>query len=399
MILRLPEKRIILPNRQRGFIVPHPVGFMGAQVGGAGAVGSVEKVTLTLSTAETTKSQDLSKGQDWSQCVPWRSTCATVSAVLSNQSKRMVECEVYDNAGTAAVRVTRDASTNIALEVHVFVVEFNSDIAIQKLPFTITGASSSDTVTCSAVDQSKAFAIAHARFSTDETALGKSAFKVLFTSNTQVRIERDFSSPSGEANGFIYVVEDTTDNHFTVQTVAGSHQALGDFDKSITAVDTGATMVLSSCALTQDGPDTFDGHYTARLLDADTVRFTIRGRINFGGSNRDMHAFVVEWIDGTTVQRGLLERTSNTTSGLTNNDITLGVAVDEDFSIAHAVGNDLSGFTALQRAVSAQSGGHVEGQTAVLFDNSGAEVRLRFFNSTQSIQEDISWEVAQFAAG
>ena len=69
-------------------------------------VKSVEKVLVTLDAAAEPVTEDLTKGQDETQCVPFDSAYWATASDQSSNDELHYEVQIIDNAGTAAVKVS-----------------------------------------------------------------------------------------------------------------------------------------------------------------------------------------------------------------------------------------------------------------------------------------------------
>ncbi len=120
------------PWRVRGFVFLVLL-FSGTAFGGG--VVSVERLDLTLTDdLDTTVSVNLTKGQDVTNCVPFatrQKTSVTSNANSDDYTAPAVDVEMFDNARTAAVRVTRSNAIDES-RVTVSVVEFDSDVNVQQ---------------------------------------------------------------------------------------------------------------------------------------------------------------------------------------------------------------------------------------------------------------------------
>ena len=316
-----------------------PLGVLEQQpVPPPGCVVSIEKVSAYLNASSTTVSVDLTKGQDYSKCIPILATRGYHSgSSLSNAVYWAVGAELWDNSGTPAIRFTRGTITaDVQKWMVCYVIEFNDDITVQQIPITISGTLITKNVACSTVDQSRAFAFT-SFYSTNWSYPPDGEFRVYFTSDTNVQLDRGLSR-AGALTGYVYVVEDVSTAapyHFNVQNLTGSSGTTinNTIDLTIpTPVDFGSTMLVSSmCSSSSITATTNNLNIDFHLVDEDTVQL----RTLIGPYDKDYSVFVVEWTDGTSVQRGFFSENYTTAAAAHSTNIALGTAVDTDKSFGH----------------------------------------------------------------
>lgn len=290
--------------------------------GSGGAVVSIEAVELNLMTG-TSHTINLTKGQNEAQCVPF---------IFARQSGDyggtydgryyMLDVEVIDNAGTAAVRISRQVSGNNNY-VYGYIVEFNSDISVQQVAFS---GYPNATANITAVDLSKAFVMAYAKCTSTTISFKSWLVRAVFNSTTQVGLIRE-ATPNATISGHVYVVEDISGNHFDVQTVDQTYSVAGNNDATLTSVDTATSMVVSSIGMDatyNDVPETW--------LENGT---TLRTYLPLSTSLK-VTAFVVTWKDGTSVQHVHDSKTTGTASAVVTTNKTI-TSVDLTKSIAFPV--------------------------------------------------------------
>jgi hypothetical protein len=286
---------------------------------------SVERVDLTIANGNTANQSDLSLGQDDSKCVPFATFQhnATSNGSSDNFTANMAEVEIYDNAGTAAVRITRTATTD-PLVYTIYVVEFDSDVTVQRGEVnTISGTGTNVTVT--SVDQTKTFALFYyKRESGDADAFDSASVRAYFTADNTLRLNRS-SSADGTFSGWWYVVEDDASN-WDVESGSISLTGTSATD-TISAVTTAKTFVVASQESTQIDDDAATGSARVDLQSTTLVR-AIRNASD--ASTITVSHFAVEFASGgdENVYRGLMSFT--TESQLTGSH----TAVDSDVSCA-----------------------------------------------------------------
>jgi hypothetical protein len=290
----------------------------------AGVV-SVERVDLTIADAGTTDTADLTKGQDEAKCVPFATFQhnADANGDSDNYSANMAEVEIWDNAGTAAVRITRTGTAD-PLVYTIYVVEFGSDINVQRGTVnSITGTGTDVTIT--SIDQTKAFALFYYnRNGGDLDAHDSAAVRSHFTADTTLRLNRG-SGADGDFSGFWYVVEDTGSN-FDVEagTVALSASQTSN-TATISAVTMAKTFIVASMETDQTDDDVNSGTMYCDLQSTTLVR----ARRNTAAATITVSFFAIEFSGGENVYRGELA------FGTADTQLTAShTAVDPDFAMA-----------------------------------------------------------------
>lgn len=375
-----------------------PIGVLQQQVasgggGGGGCVVSVEKIVIDFAGA-LTKTVNLTKGQDETQSVPFYSIRADQTWNVDEVAVHMVQIDIIDNAGTPAVKIDRKANPP-DLQVIIYVVEFNSDISIQRITHTsITGTLQTWTASCTAVDQTKAFLL-YSAMPTSAAAgddINDAFIRVKFNSNTEIGIARDYGTPGMAITGLVWVIEDTSGNHFDVQAVSENFTSASQtVDKTISSVDMSTTMIIStqSCNnIEAIGSRLDDSRTQTYLLDSTNVR------IKNGINQHYVEVFVVTWKDGTSVQRGIKSGTVGTSNSLQSTAVSI-TTVDYDFSIAISTWHCSHGWCAWP-----VSGPHSMERCMkwmVDLDSDGAGFNLRVWEAAVEIAWELPWEVVEFA--
>lgn len=359
----------------------------------SGAVGSVEHITATF-TSETSQTINLTQGQDYTRCVPFMTYRHLGSgAVDPNTIARAFRIDMIDNGGTPAVVIDRGGNTQ-SFEVSVYVVEFNEDIRVQKVawedatPDDWTARSYSIPET---VDLTKTFIVSTMRTNGAEgNDICDIMARAYFTDADTLTIYRAGNFMNMPALGIAYIVEDLTDDHFTVQTVTAWTAATGNLDYPITAVDPAATMLVSTCLTDEAAGNSQYAAPSVYLLDEDTVRVVQW----YGSRNRSWYVFVVEWHDGTSVQRGSYEyEYTGTPPATKTEEAALSPSVDTSKSMAH-----LTMHCPLFGIVESHSFDESQlGVTAVIREG-GAYVDLARRWTVIDITVHADWEVVTFPA-
>lgn len=352
-------------------------------------VRSVEQVDITIGEA-TTATTNLTKGQNYAKCVPFITARDGGPGYLDGMNYACINCEVYDNGGTAAVRVQRNTNHGASdFEVTVFVVEFGDDISVQKISHG--GAGTSWTAACTAVNQNHAFVLAYGRCDGTHDDNDDKHVKVEFNSDTELGFSRYASD--GTYTGFAYIIEDATEGaHFSVQTVSdtSANSGVANKDKTLsTAVDMDTTMLLVSFRVDSGSASATYAAFAPRLHNATTVRLAHQN--TSGTDDLDVHGFVVEWVDGTTVQRGVFNETSGTSAGTENKDITI-AEVDLARTIARPVRHNTGPLW------SGSSASGAEDEVLYRFQlTSTTNLRLQKQNTSTAAPNYVPWEVIEFA--
>ncbi len=358
----------------------------------ARAVVSVEHVTVSFASTDVTQTVNLTMGQDESQCVPFAS--ARNSATLSTFSQLDltqigVSVEVYNNGGTAALRLQRITHGSRSIVVKVEVVEFSSGVTVQRGTSSYTTLLTG-TASITAVDLSKAFLVFTARGSASASRAPKDAFvRGQFNSTTQLGFDRnnDVSAPADDVTVWYYVVEDTDGALFDVQTVSISQgSGVTTTNTTISSVDMSASIVVASAngAAASAGLNSEGYSYLQSATNVRTIRTN-------STTNTDDHvAYVIEFLDGTTVQRGI--RTTNTgTAGDADRSETVAITtVDTTKSIAK--------WTECSRTV--RSGRNViyngSNVHSLEITAGGASITIAYRGSGTASEVEAAWEVVTF---
>lgn len=265
-----------------------------------GAVVSVEQVRKSIG-GVTTVTQALTKSQNVDQCVVFVSMRPAGSSD-SRLGYRLARCDVYDNAGTPTLRVTKQA-TAYTVEVVATVVEFVTNVRIQKITWS-TPSSTSTSWTASiptAVDQSKAFLLtSYQNLNTGSYKAAEAyAVRARFTDDDEITFSRE-NTPVHGMGGFTWVVEDisSSNKYFSVQQRNISYASSTQTDDTLgSTVDVDKAMLIGSHS---DPDPSYYGHWaciTSELTDGDTLRIK-RTTSNTGGNAT---IFVVEWQNETNI--------------------------------------------------------------------------------------------------
>lgn len=362
--------------------------------GGGGTVVSVEQVTVAMSGTSTTVA--LTKSQDATQCVPFASV-HTKQASSPTSTTHNIQVDVWDDAGTPKITLTRWGSTH-ACTVIVQVVEFVSDISVQKISFvTATSTTTSWTETVTAVDQGKTFVV----LSTIDGELGgldshEGMIRTSWDSDTILRFDRGPSVGGGNDKiaGLAYLVEDTTGDYFTVTEYLTTTTGVTT-NQAITAVAAlNKTWLVTNGEINQTtgGSGPYRSAYVAFLTSTTNIRFNNW----YTGTTHTIKVYVVQFLEGTTVQTG----TKDIAGDGTDSDKTWAqsiTTVDPDASIA-MFGN-YSAWLSQLPCTTNSSWQWVPGVNSVELDSDGEGITGRFRSDTNSPTFRVRWQVIEFDAG
>lgn len=273
--------------------------------GATSAVISVEYVEFA-SVADSggliTQTANLTKSQDETQCVPFLSQHdnADTPNDADVMGDRLTRIEMYDNAGTPAVRLTQ-AEADGTTTYGIYVVEFDPTyVNVQQIDFTGSSGTTIN-IACTAVDLSKTWAVAYAR-SSGTGALDDwdhIAHKTHFTSTTQLRLTRAVGT-SLYAIGTAYIMEDVDGGVWDVASYNVTNTGTsGTFDQTITSVDRTRTFVFGTAH--SNRANYYPGVISFWMPNDTTVR-CVRHDTSFS-TTLDAEVFVVQLADGVgTVQ-------------------------------------------------------------------------------------------------
>jgi hypothetical protein len=340
--------------------------ILGGQAPGP-IVKSVERVTIDWDATSEPVTQNLSKSQTYTQCVPF--------------------C-------TPAVRVTASGKSSANdHRIEVYVVEFDSTITVQQVDADITDTNGSANITISDVGaQTKAFFLYSYQY-THGSAQDRPDYACVRpiwngASTTSVTIER--TGTTGTIDGMLYVVS-CESNEFSVQhrdiSIAATDELTND---TITGIPMGSTFLLTHFRSSEAEDDPLDWSFVADLSTTTNVR--VRRSIA-GASNAaaNVGVQVVTALGGEwAVQRGDLVTTSSLSQA------TVISAVDRARSMVKT-GTHEAGLNSL---------GTSDLAAGTIIDEVGPSAYLSSNNTITWVRESVSetgntipWEVIQFQAG
>jgi len=249
----------------------------------AGIVKTVEKVTITLDNASEPVTQNLSKGQDETQCVPWHSAYWAENPNVKSSDRITYKIQLINNAGTAAVKVIADLRTDTEDQIiEIFVVEFDSTINVQQIAvtdFDDAVATKNVTITSVGAAISEAFIIYSHDMGTgmiagEEGDWDNHSVEASLTTPTNVELSRQNTGSDGDANGFLYVV-DCDSAEFIVEHKNFSRGTNTDLvhEETISATVLADTFLIHSFESNANDPDIEDNSWIVDLKDTTTLRF------------------------------------------------------------------------------------------------------------------------------
>ncbi len=233
-----------------------------------GIVKSVEECFIPIAGGLTIVDYSLTKGQDYTNCVPfasWRQPGV-------NNDPREFLLDVIMQSGPQ-VRLQRH-QTGIALEAVVYVVEFEpSKVKVQQGIWEIVNSAYTDTVTLGdTIDKSSSAMIAYNRYNAGEVP-GYFQCGRYIKSNTQVEFQR-WHNPTTVCYGHYYVFE-ALNGEFSVSHYDTGNFATGAawYDMSIVSVDTVRTFIIGWGMNSNTSWAMEENSFIVRLKDSVTVGF------------------------------------------------------------------------------------------------------------------------------
>jgi len=370
---------------------------VGTQVPSAAV--SVELVEVTIAAGSSlTATVALTKSQNAAQCAPFYGGHypSTVTDAQSNYSdQNQVDVDIWDDAGTAKVTVTRRAASSAAaIKMVVYVVEFVVGVRVQKI---YTSAASSAqltwTETISAIDQARTFVI----YSQRDNEIGglyahESMLQTSWDSDTVIRFTRETGTGMDMVKATVWIVEDVSSSgeYFTVTRYTHSSNALTS-NKTITAVAAmNKTMIIADWSV--------PGSYTqAHYVNMD-VQLTSTTNLQFYRETTNVSnsctIYVVEWQNVTTVQRGLKTYTPAVSSDTLQTWTQSITAVDDTASIVKKTTNRYRQWS----NVPSQTWYQIPAMNSIKLDAGGAGITGTYHGNSSATQQphDVCWEVIQF---
>jgi hypothetical protein len=356
-------------------------------------IKSVERITIDWDAASEPVTQNLSKSQTYTKCVPFFTKRLVSGSLTDDWRERTMKVEMIDNAGTPAVRVSASGKSSANdHRIEVYVVEFETLITVQQIDGDITDTNSSANITIANVtSQSSAFFLYSYQY-THGSAQDRADYGCVRpiwngASTTSVTIER--TGTTGAIDGMLYVVS-CSNSEFSVQhrdiSVSATDELTND---TITAVPAHTSFLLTHFRSSEAEDDPLDWSFVADLSSTTNVRVrrSIAGASNAAGN---VGVQVVTALGGQwAVQRGDFTTTSNLT------ETTVFSAVDLARSIVKT-GTHEAGLNSL---------GTSDLTAGTIVDEVGPAAYLSANNTITWTRESVSetgntipWEVIQFLA-
>jgi hypothetical protein len=357
-------------------------------------VKSVERVTIDWDATSEPVTQNLSKNQAETQCVPFFTKRLVSGSLTDDFRERTMKVEMIDNGGTPAVRVSASGKTSANdHRIEVYVVEFESTITVQQVDADIADTNGSANITISDVGaQTSAFFLYSYQY-THASAQDRPDYACVRpiwngASTTSVTIER--TGTTGAIDGMLYVVS-CASSEFSVQhrdiSVAATDELTND---TITAVPMATSFLLTHFRSSEAEDDPLDWSFVADLSTTTNVRVrrSIAGASNATGN---VGVQVVTALGGEwSVLRGDL----TTTSSLSQTTVISAVDLTRAFV---KTGTHEAGLNSL---------GTSDLAAGTIIDEVGPSAYLSANNTITWTRESVSetgntipWEVIQFSAG
>jgi len=288
-----------------------------------GVVKSVEFIWLDLN-GLTSKSANLTKGQDINNCVPFVTQRQMTSGRYYPDEWM---CDVYFSAGPIITAEHTDTASRIYL--HIYVVEFDPNkVRVQQNSFNIPNNSGvTDTLPFALIDRDRAALVIEYRMSsgapTESQYWALGAY--LHTNKTDIVFTRNAGGGSTLA-GHYYVFE-SLDGTFTTQHFTMVMNATNYDDQTITTVDLNKSWIATcSQKSTRNHAAPSDTFTRVKFKNSGAVECDRRGST----SAITIYGQVVEHHDDTVVYRGQFDFTAPST----NEQAALPATVNEDYAAA-----------------------------------------------------------------
>lgn len=356
----------------------------------ASIIESVEYVECVWDNTDD-GSVNLSKGQDWQKCVPFFSWFQDTGGVPNDFRERCFAVDIYNNAGTGAVRILRGGAVDVDNRlVGVFVVEFVAAINVQKEAFDMLDTDFTDNNSITDVtDQDSAFMLMTYDYTDTAAQQGpaNTALGVQFTgaSTTSITIVRQ--NNNGTCIGWVYIV-DCDSGEFIVdhQTIAVGATDL-ESTTTISATVLADTFLVTDFQTDENGDNPDEAAFIMDLEDTTTIRAR---RTISGATPADAATIYVQVVECQNtewnVQRG--EEIMNATP-----EVATITAVTQANSI---VKNGCHNAGIYDLGASDLTGGiNVENLSVVVNFNSSTEIAFTRDNDVET-GNIIPWEVIDF---
>jgi hypothetical protein len=357
-------------------------------------VQSTERVTIDWDATSEPVTQNLSKGQDETRCVPFFTKRLVSGSLTDDFRERTMKVEMIDNAGTPAVRVTASGKSSANdHRIEVYVVEFVPGIGVQQVDADIADTNSSANITITDVGaQTDAFFLYSYQY-THGSAQDRPDYACVRpvwngASTTSVTIERTGST--GTIDGMLYVVS-CENSEFSVQhrdiSVAATDELTND---TITASPMATTFLLTHFRSSEAEDDPLDWSFVADLSTTTNVRV----RRSIAGASNAAANVGVQVVTAQGGQWSVQRGDFTTTSNLTEQTVISAVDLTRAFV---KTGTHESGLNSL---------GTSDLTAGTIIDEVGPAAYLSATNTITWVRESVSetgntipYEVIQFSAG
>jgi len=292
---------------------------------------SIETITVDISVAGSVTT-NLTKGQDYTQCVPFLSWRLTTGNNSNGMILHQPQPEMIDNGGTPALKLSYIGDTTQvvdALRCEVTIVEYSGNILVQQGNYGPITAGTTTDITIDSIDTDYSFPMLYGRgIQYSRADHCDAGCKLTTSTNLQVSTGVTASGTDSHA-GCWYVITDLTNgSHFSVQHIEyeNTWDTWGDFDVTIpTTIALDKTLLIVNATSRVDTTDPNDAGTYAYLLDADTIRFHRDDSTYAGQIATDAmiwHGEVIEFTDSTVVQHSAPINIAAAGSTTTNTTIT-----------------------------------------------------------------------------
>lgn len=295
--------------------------------------------TLVLLEGSDTTTVAVAGNPDAGKTVPfgisgWLSDIAnTTSTTRTSFAYNNSIPRVFDDGGTTKLEVSRrfaDEADEVTLAVPL--VTFGNDFGVQSIESTSpSGSATSWTATITSVDTTKAFVLCFVKMADGTTAGCDDALvRVELTDSTTLTFYRG-GSPTVNVTVRCYVVEDVSAGNTRFSVAHYTHTTTStNSNKTISAVTDLAKTSLIVTGQTDTGfPQMYWGGAMAQLTTTTNINVLKASTVSV-----TLGLQVIEWKDGTEVQRGSTTYTSTAADTEQTWTVALSPSVDTSKSIA-----------------------------------------------------------------
>jgi hypothetical protein len=227
-------------------------------------VKSVEFVDVQQGSSSTFTAYNLTKGQNYQNCVPFMTLYGCYDA-MDNHCM-----DVYFSGTTVSgiINFQRDEHRSCAMNIKCYVVEFDSnEVRVQQGSFSFTNSSENYYSLSETIDTGKSAMTHYWRSSSDTTTWGIHMVRGRVASSTQVSMYRSLSG--GTISGHYFLFEDisTNNDHFIVAHYSNALTGTGQGERISTgwAQDHTKTFALASYTCDEANSGGYNERQTVRL--------------------------------------------------------------------------------------------------------------------------------------